>query len=235
MHLRRYDSVMTKKMYQAVYSGPAAGNNRTVRITMRAFTKRVVTWCSVLLMIMQQAVFAQTRIAEVDLDIDPPVIDHEALEVGVAGEQQTFSALVIDDKGIDYVDLYYRSGSSREYSKVPMQLNGTKQYVATVPTELAQARIEYYIEAADTGGNRVLKGFPFFPLVRNLDVPAPVAPVVTTSNGESADTGGSKLLYVLLGALAVGLLASAGSSGEDDGGGSGEQVPLTINISSPAN
>ncbi len=179
---------------------------------------------------------AQSRFAEVDIDIDPPVIDHEALEVGVAGEMQTFSALVIDDKGIEYVDLYHRPNASRDYVKVTMERQGETRFVVTVPTELAQSSIEYYIEAADTGGNRVLKGFPFFPLVRNLDVPRPAAPVITSSTNAEAgnDSSSSRLLYVLMGALAVGVLLSA-SSGGGESAGSGEEVPLTINISSPAN
>ncbi|MEM7257826.1 MAG: hypothetical protein AAF404_10600 [Pseudomonadota bacterium] len=205
---------------------------------MRASIKRWLIWCSALLMMWQQVALAQTGIAEVDIDIDPPVIDHEALEVGVAGESQLISAIVIDDRGIEYVDLYYRPPGSREYSKTSMQRNGESQYIATVPTQLAQSSIEYYIEAADTGGNRVLKGFPFFPLIRNLDKPAPPEPLVTTSTSVESTAGQerSKLLYLLLGALAVGLLASAGSSGDGGGGGGGgEQVPLTINISSPTN
>ncbi len=205
---------------------------------MRAFAKQFIIWSSALLLIWQQTVFAQARFNDTDLDIDPPVIDHEALEVGVAGESQTFAALVIDDKGIEYVDLYYRAIASREYSKASMESAGGSRYIVTIPTELAQSRVEYYIEAADTGGNRVLKGFPFFPLVRNLDTPLPPAPIISSvGNTEASGGGQSKVLYLLLGALAVGLLASAASSSGDDdgGGGGGQQVPLTINISSPAN
>ena len=202
---------------------------------MLTYTKKLFIWCSAILILWQQVAVAQSRFPEVDLDIDPPVIDHEALEVGVAGEMQTFSALVIDDKGIEYVDLYYRPGRSADYTKTSMQPAGGTRYIATVPTELAQSSVEYYIEAADTGGNRVLKGFPFFPLVRNLDVPPPPAPVVTSSaDGQnSSSSESSRLLYVLLGALAVGLLASMSSAG--GGGGSGGEVPLTINIPSPSN
>lgn len=201
---------------------------------MLASIKRFVIWLCTVLLLLQHAAVAQTQFPDVDLDIDPPVIDHEALEVGVAGETQLFSALIIDDKGIEYVDLYYRPDRGSDYTKIGMQPSGDTRYVASVPTELAQSSIEYYIEAADTGGNRVLKGFPFFPLVRNLDVPAPPAPIITSSTGSEAAgaTGSSRLLYILLGALAVGLLASSGGNG---GGGSGEEVPLTINISSPTN
>jgi len=216
---------MTKRDTNSVYSLSTSS-------TRRGTLKKFIACISAVMMLWQQAVFAQGGIAEADLDIDPPIIDHEALEVGVAGEAQTFAAVVIDDRGIEYVDLYYRPGRLSDYAKVSMVSDGNARYVATVATELAQSSIEYYIEAGDTGGNRVLKGFPFFPLVRNLDSPPPVAPVVTTTtNAEEQSSGSSKLLYVLLGALVVGLLASSGGSSSEGGEG---QVPLTINISSPA-
>ena len=212
-------------------------NNNPIQGRSYVSPNRCVVWTCVLLFVLQQFAVAHAQFLNPDLDIDPPVIDHEALEVGVAGESQLFSAQVIDDNGIEYVDLYHRASANSEYQKTPMvSAGGSERYTASVSTQLGQARIEYYIEAADIGGNRVLKGFPFFPLVRNLDVPAPVQPSVTTSAPATETAGGqSKLLYVLLGALAVGLLVSASSG---DGGPStdtGGDVPLTINITSPTN
>lgn len=238
MHLRRYDNVMTQKPPSSLCSESMHNKKHAGRAGIRTAFKRWAIWFSTILLLWQQVALAQIGVAEVDIDIDPPVIDHEALEVGVAGEPQVISAIVIDDRGIEYVDLYYRADRSSEYEKINMVRNGESQYVATVTTLLAQSSIEYYIEAADTGGNRVLKGFPFFPLIRNLDVPAP-PPTLVTPATTTEETGRqrSNLLYVLLGALAVGLLVSASSSADDDGGsgGGGDQVPLTINISSPTN
>lgn len=200
----------------------------------RAHTQKIAIAVAAVLLLLQQSLLAQTQLTEFDLDIDPPVIDHEALEVGIAGEPQTFTALVIDDRGIEYVDFYYRASRLADYRKVTMVLDSQTRYIATVPTDLTQHSIEYYIEAADTGGNRVLKGFPFFPLIRNLDIPQPPAPLISSStSSESSQSGSSRLLYIVLGALAVAVLASAGSSGDDVDGGGGGQVPLTINISSP--
>ena len=186
---------------------------------------------------MQQITVAHAQFLNPDLDIDPPVIDHEALEVGVAGESQLFSAQVIDDNGIEYVDLYHRASANSDYQTTPMvSAGGSERYTASVSTQLGQARLEYYIEAADIGGNRVLKGFPFFPLVRNLDVPAQSQPSLTTSS-PAIETGGgqSNLLYVLLGALAVGLLVSASSGDEGASADTSGDVPLTININAPTN
>lgn len=189
-----------------------------------------------LLFTQSAVVFAQSQVVPSALDIDPPVIDHESLETGVAGQLQLFSALVVDDRGIDYVDFYYRSKANSDFEKIPMEpVVGTANYVASIETELGQPKIEYYIEAADTGGNRVLKGFPFFPLVRNLAIEQ--LTTVAPSTGSSASSSGdSRWLYVALGALAVGLLVSASSSGGDGGTtpvDPDDQIPLTINISSP--
>lgn len=203
------------------------------------FYRRLVVAVLAFLLIFGQSstVFAQAQVVPSALDIDPPVIDHESLETGIAGQLQLFSALVVDDRGIESVVFHYRSVTNSDYQKVPMKpVAGTANFAASIETELGQSKIEYYIEAADTGGNRVLKGFPFFPLVRNLEI-APSAKPSTAAVTENNTGGGeSKWLYVALGALAVGLLVSASSSG--DGGTTpepGEEVPLTINISSPLN
>lgn len=149
--------------------------------------------------------------ADIALDIDPPVIDHEALETGVPGQEQTFSAVVIDESGLEHVLLFHRDRSGAQYSSVKMkQTEGTAEFTATIDTSLGQNRIEYYIEALDTGGNRVLKGFPFFPLVRQLES----APVASTAAEETAAPQ-SRMIYVLLGVAAVGL-ALALSGGDDN-------------------
>jgi len=174
-----------------------------------------------------------------DIDIDPPVIDHEALESGIPGQDQEFKALVIDDQGLKHVWLFHRDRSGAQYASVPMQrVDETSEFVVTIDTALGQNRIEYYIEAVDTGGNRVLKGFPFFPLVRQLSPLAgePAAPVTEAKND-------NKLLYVILGVAAVGVglaLLSGGDDGGNGDGGDGPEtpepgtVPLTIVVQPPS-
>lgn len=197
---------------------------------------RLPVWWCVMLFVLQQFSVVQAQYLTDDLDIDPPVIDHESLETGLAGEPQFFSVKVIDDRGVGYVDLYYRDSANSDYAKAAMQASGnTDEYTVTIETLIGQSKVEYYIEAGDNGGNRVLKGFPFYPLLRNLESPA-AASLAANRTTTAEPSGGSRLLYILVGALAVGLLASA-SSGDDSGGGGGggeNQVPLTINISSPA-
>ena len=192
---------------------------------------------------------AQAQTVTDDIDFDPPVIDHESLVTGIAGELQVFSALVVDDRGLEEVTLYYRNATGQDYQQIAMQpMSGTDNYTASVDSTPQQEKVEYYIEARDTGGNRVLKGFPFFPLVRTLEAPAP-APVVEqpAPPPPAASTGNrNTTLYVVLGAVALGLLAAlavsgGGGGGGDNGGGAGggggespdSTVPLTINVSPP--
>jgi len=141
-----------------------------------------------------------------DIDIDPPVIEHEALITGVPGESQVFNAEVFDDRGLESVQLFYRSRPGGDYESVVMTSEDTT-FTATVDTQLGQREIQYYIEALDTGGNRVLKGFPFFPLVRPLESVS----VNPASQVNTEPEPNNKVIYVLLGIAAIGLLAAMSS------------------------
>ncbi len=169
-----------------------------------------------------------TRDWAADIDIDPPIIDHEAIETGVPGQTQMFLANVIDDRGLTHVLLFYRSSSGTQYKSVSMEkVTGTTEYTTSIPTELGQNKIEYYIEALDTGGNRVLKGFPFFPLVRQLESTTPV------QVSEPTDAIQSKVIYVLLGAAAVGLVLALAGGNDDSTPQQPGTTPLTINVTPP--
>ena len=168
-----------------------------------------------------------------EIDIDPPVIDHEALESGKSGESQEFSALVVDDRGLKHVVLYYRDRAGAQYDSVELQpVDGSDEYTAVVETSLGQTRVEYYIEALDSGGNRVLKGFPFFPLVREL-----ASETANVREATESSATESRLIYVLLGVAAVGL-ALALSGGDDSSSTNTElpapgTVPLNIFVTPP--
>lgn len=166
----------------------------------------------------------------VDIDIDPPAIDHESLETGVPGQAQRFKALVVDDQGLKHVKLFYRDRSGVQYSSVDMeQVDSSSEYSVVIETSLGQTRIEYYIEALDTGGNRVLKGFPFFPLVRQLE-PAPGS---TTQVTEEAAPE-SRIIYVLLGVAALGLaIALLGDDSDPPVTQPPGTVPLNIIVTPP--
>ncbi len=170
-----------------------------------------------------------------EIDIDPPVIDHEALETGIPGQPQQFSAVVIDDRGLSHVVLFHRDRSGAQYQSAEMeQVGNTSEYTAQIETSLGQNSVEYYIEALDIGGNRVLKGFPFFPLVRELD-PGPASSPQTAETPEP----NNRLLYVVLGVAAVGLAALLLGGGDDsvnpepEQPGPGPTVPITITVTPP--
>ena len=168
-----------------------------------------------------------------DIDIDPPIIDHESLETGVSGEPQQFSAVVVDDRGLTHVVLFHRDRSGAQYSDIEMeQVGSTNEYTAVIDTSEGQDSVEYYIEALDTGGNRVLKGFPFFPLERQLD-PGPTSTAEVTEEASGSD---KRLIYVALGVAAVGLAALLLSGGGDNDNPEpepGATVPISITITPP--
>ena len=208
---------------------------------MRFMRGTFLSFCAVIACVLAvgQPLSAQTSDELDSLDLEPPVIEHESLIDGKAGLPQQFDAVVTDDRGVQQVTLYYRSDSFAGYIAAQM-IESDGVYAATVPTTGQQRRIEYYLEARDTGGNRVLQGFPAYPLVRNLlqaAVPASSPPVQanqSTSPSRTAIAVGAGLLGLLL----LAGLSSSGDGGEDNdsNGGGGEPsqtVPLTINATIP--
>jgi len=208
-------------MTQKIHFG---GVSAICRNNHNKLSRRLTTWTAVLCLAMSQVWPHSLAVAEetplqrplllaqtdsgssrwsADIDIDPPVIEHEALKTGVPGELQVFSAEVFDDRGLESVQLFYRSRPGGDYESVAMTSEGST-FTATVETQLGQREIQYYIEALDTGGNRVLKGFPFFPLVRPLESSS----VNPASQVDAEPESDSKVLYVILGIAVVGLLAA---------------------------
>ena len=177
-----------------------------------------------------------------DIDTEPPIIELEEIPEGVAGQNQVFTALVADNQQLKDVRLYYRFAGTQSFSRVEMEvLSNTDYYTASIETSEGDDRdIEYYIQARDEAGNRVVKGFAFDPLKRGL-IPAR-APQTTATNPPvasepEAGSGGFKVWQIVLGVLAVGALAAAAGSGGGGGGGgstgNGETVPLTLTIDVP--
>jgi len=158
-------------------------------------------------------------------DGEPPSITFERIEEGTRGETQVFSATVADEFAVESVTLHYRLGNDVAYDPVPMMpLSGTDIYTVSVETTGTDADVlQYYIEARDEAGNRSIQGFAFDPIERRLvasrggQVPVAVPP---RTDGIST---GRKVLYGVLGVLAVGALVAA--AGGDSGGGS--DTPLS--------
>ena len=179
-------------------------------------------------------------------DFEPPLIEHESVDSSSAADAQEFTATVVDDRKLNEVLLFYRFVGEEAFISIPMnQVASSSVFSATVETDKDDPRsIEYYIQAKDAAGNRVVKGFAFSPLVRMVDGSDNVAAI---SGGDRAavvkvkPSNSKRLLYIGLGVLAVGAIAAAagGSSGSDDdtaGGGDpggDPSGPFNLTISPP--
>ncbi len=193
-----------------------------------------------------------------EIDLDPPLVDHIPVSSGVAGAMQSFSVKASDTRGIESVTLYYRSRNQDAYSSAVMtRIAGTDNYAVSVQSAAEQRQLEYYFLVVDTGGNKVLNGFPYEPFERFLSQPVATA---TDGNGQRSDdikttvennapipveqsetsglerlsnAGSSKtILWGVLGVIVLGALVS-GSSGGGQHGASGETVPVTLSVPLP--
>lgn len=191
-----------------------------------------------------------------DLDREQPVIQHTAGTQGIAGDPQTFSARVTDNRSVAEVVLFARASELQPFSAIRMNAEqGSNDYRATITTDAGQLRVEYYFTATDVAGQKTLSGFPYSPYIRTLLTNENTAGLqqkesaLKSPTSKSSSGGGKKWLYVVLGVLAVGAIAAAsgGDSGAStsNGGGlesdpgnntpstTGPGVPVTINVPLP--
>ena len=175
------------------------------------------------------------------IDVDPPLIEHEIVDTVESNIRQTFVATVVDDDELDSVRLFYRFEGEPTYStKLMSRVSFSSSYIAQINTDPSvETSIEYYIQAKDNSGNRTVRGYAFNPLVRSivlsedtLAANAGESEIQKVTAEESSKPG--KALYIVLGVLAVGLLA--GLAGGGDGGSSGCEdrgCQIDINIDVP--
>lgn len=202
-------------------------SSSTFRQRLTASLTAIVIGTSSVAMPLAQAQTGEDTSAT-SVDYEPPQLDHEVVDRGVAGESQVFLATVSDDQAIEQVTLFYRFRGDEQYASLPMTpLDQSDNYTATVNTTARDTRnIEYYIEARDASGNRVVQGFVFEPLARVME-PAPLAIGEADESAEAPPEGMSltrKIVYVALGVLVVGGIAAAidNSSGSNDDNDSGD-------------
>lgn len=136
--------------------------------------------------------------AQSTIDLDPPEIQHNVPAPVKAGKAVKISALVTDEGGVESVVLYYRTTQTGPYETADMQNSQGAEYMAMIATSKSKEGLQYYIEAVDTGGNRVLEGEPGSPLV------------VQTAKKSNV------LLYAAGALLAIGLVAGAGGGGDEN-------------------
>ena len=186
------------------------------------------------------------------VDLEPPLIEHEALPEAGAAARQSFAAQVVDDRELAAVRLYWRYAGETGFESLAMRrVSSSSTWVADVPTSPDETRaIEYWIEARDAGGNRTVRGFAFSPLVRRIARPAgglatgdagaasgpasgPARPRESrrgvpagTGSAEpgTGTSGGRTALWVVLGALGLALVVGLAASGGGGGGGSSDPV-----------
>lgn len=199
---------------------------------MNIFSTRRLTALVLVLFQLSMALFStipRLALAQTS-DIDPPIIEFEAIATGNAGDSQVFAATVNDNVTVQSVNLFYRFAEDTSYrSRLMNMLGSSGIYTVTldsseVPVEASF--IQYYLEAFDSVGNRTLQGFAFDPLERQLVSVAKIADAPAPTSEPIASEGmplNRKIIYGAVGLLIVGVLASASG-----GGGSSAGVPVTV-------
>ena len=192
--------------------------------------------------------YANDELSLPGFDITAPLIVHDASEVNLRkGIGNVIKATVTDDVEVGEVSLFFRPEGSDRFLRIQMRSGKTKNiYAATLP-QLDSNQMEYYIQATDTSGNKVLKGKQFIPLVARISGPTstiqstssddpinqPIAIQAQLSEETEEKKGISKWVWIGVGVLAVGAVAAAASGG----GGGGTDTPPTetsaVTISAP--
>jgi len=200
------------------------------------------------------AVIAQAR-----PDVEAPQLDIEIVQTAVADLSQVFTVQASDDVAIGDVSLHHRRTGQSVFKRSVMEPIGDTGFfsiaIDTDPTDLRS--FEYYAQVLDLNGNRTVKGFAFDPFVREITAapastlagaPQPdttdeqndaavavvAAPTSTTITKPSSSV--MNWVYIGLGILAAGALASQiGGDSSGGGGSSGDDplVPLTVIVGDP--
>ncbi|MEE9335276.1 MAG: hypothetical protein V3U65_14400 [Granulosicoccaceae bacterium] len=208
--------------------------------------KRVLSSCFAVWFAVTQALFgvAPTFAQQTGstIDLDPPLIEHEIISEVESNTRQTFVASVVDDDELESVRMFYRFSGEPTYSSVLMnRVSYSSSYIAQINTDPNIATtIEYYIQARDQSGNRTVRGYAFNPLMRSITVEDAGLAGNTRNTGlkdtSATESGRSrKTLYIVIGVLTLGLLASLANSGSSKSSNScaDSGCILDINIDMP--
>jgi len=174
-------------------------------------------------------------------DVTAPVMEQKNLVTRIeAGKDYQILVTATDNVGVKDVILFYRNTGDKVYqNKVMRHVPNTDDYSLTLSaSELRGDGLEYYIQATDQAGNALLLGYAFSPIAVVVEHPPLKEQVASSSAMDSTipmKTSGTapekkyesessyKWLWIGLGVLAVGALASSGGGGGggDSGGTSG--------------
>jgi len=121
-------------------------------------------------------IWAQNLELPSDIDLFAPVVRHEAPSQTInSGSSLTLKAKVMDNIGINEVNLFYRTAGEKTFSSMKMKSTEGGNYTATMPKEhLSTPGFEYYIQATDQAGNISMRGLSVSPLILVVS-PAPVS------------------------------------------------------------
>ncbi|MEM7260121.1 MAG: hypothetical protein AAF404_22330, partial [Pseudomonadota bacterium] len=114
---------------------------------------KLVAWCLYLV----SALTLTAAVAQTTIDLEPPSIDHNVPAAVKAGKAVRITALVTDEGGVESVIVYYRTTQTGPYDTAQMENSAGAEYTAVVATGKNKNGLQYYIEAVDSGGNRVLE------------------------------------------------------------------------------
>jgi len=174
-------------------------------------------------------------VSNAGFDIAAPTLLHdEVVKPFQSGEDLEIMSYVQDDTGVESVKLFFRLVDEEFYRSVAMDKEfSSDTYKVVIPAttfvgsgvEHNTLWVDYYIEAIDFAGNTVMRGYAFAPL--KLSISNSAVPLF-----EGADKSTKKMstkrkwLWVGLGVITAGVLASAGGS-EDTGPEGGVDAQLT--------
>ena len=205
------------------------------------YIKFFASVCAVL--VFTSSLSTQAFAQEVVPDFEAPLIEHYPLEFSASDPEQLFTATVADNIGLLAVRLFYRYKGEEGYRTQDMSpVADSSLYTARISIKNgASSTIEYYLQAEDQAGNVVLKGYAFAPLERVLSLPTEISatsgPAADPEPTNIAKKPRSKVLYYVLGVLAVGALAAAaGGGGDGERGGEpcvAEECLVTFTLTEP--
>ena len=77
-------------------------------------------------------------LAQSDIDVEPPLIEHEPVPESDANIRQTFVATVVDDQELDLVQLFYRFKGESRYTRTLMnRVSFSSTWIAQIATDPA--------------------------------------------------------------------------------------------------
>lgn len=112
-------------------------------------------------------------------DTSAPVIEHTPADNQHISKDWSVTAKITDNRGLASADLYYKSKTDLEYTKVALVANGSN-YMAVIPASALKAEgMVYYFSATDGTNTSTLPADQAAPFNRSIDTSDISGPVIT--------------------------------------------------------